>query len=80
MDGVWVNMTNTHNAFEEKLDTEFKPLNNSVKELDKNDKKITSTVNELRQNQILTNRMSERVSHQCYRTGDTCSRPRQNQQ
>ena len=62
MDGVWVNMTNTHDAFEKKLDTEFKQLNNSVKELNKNDKKITSTVNELRQNQILTKRMSERLA------------------
>ena len=62
MDGVWVNMTNTHDAFEKKLDTEFKQLNNSVKELDKNDEKITSTVNELRQNQILTKRMSERLA------------------
>ena len=62
MDGVWVNMTNTHDAFEKKLDTEFKKLNNSVKELNKNDKKITSTVNELRQNQILTKRMSERLA------------------
>ena len=62
MDGVWVNMTNTHDAFEKKLDTEFKQLNNSVKELNKNDKKITSTVNELRQNQILTKRMNERLA------------------
>ena len=62
MDGVWVNMTNTHDAFEKKLDTEFKQLNNSVKELDKNDEKITSTVSELRQNQILTTRMSERLA------------------
>ena len=62
MDGVWVNMTNTHDAFEKKLDTEFKQLNNSVKELDKNDEKITSTVSELRQNQILTKRMSERLA------------------
>lgn len=62
VDGVWVNMTNTHDAFEKKLDTEFKQLNNSVKELNKNDQKITSTVNELRQNQILTKRMSERLA------------------
>ena len=62
MDGVWVNMTNTHDAFEKKLDTEFKQLNNSVKELNKNDKEITSTVNELRQNQILTKMMSERLA------------------
>ena len=62
MDGVWVNMTNTHDAFEKKLDTEFKQLNNSVKELNKNDMKITSSVNELRQNQILTKRMSERLA------------------
>ena len=62
MDGVWVNMTNTHDAFEKKLDTEFKQLNNSVKELNKNDQEITSTINELRQNQILTKRMSERLA------------------
>ena len=62
MDGVWVNMTNTHDAFERKLDTEFKQLNNSIKELDKNDKEITSTVNELRQYQIRTMRMSERLA------------------
>ena len=62
VDGVWVNMTNMTNAFEKKLDTEFKQLNNSVKELNKNDKKITSAVNELRQNQILTKRMSERLA------------------
>lgn len=62
VDGVWVNMTNTHHAFEKKLDTEFKQLNNSVKDLNKNDKEIISTVNELRQNQILTERMSERLA------------------
>jgi len=62
VDGVWVNMTNTHDAFERKLDTEFKQLNNSIKELDKNDKEITSTVNELRQYQIRTMRMSERLA------------------
>lgn len=62
MDGVWVNMTNTHHAFEKKLDTEFKQLNNSVKDLNKNDKEIISTVNELRQNQILTERMNERLA------------------
>ena len=62
VDGVWVNMTNTHDAFEKKFDTEFKQLSNSVKELNKNDQKITSTVNELRQNQILTKRMSERLA------------------
>ena len=62
MDGVWVNMTNTHDAFKKKLDTEFKQLNNSVKELNKNDQEITLTVNELRQNQILTKRMSERLA------------------
>ena len=62
MDGVKVNMTNTHDAFEKKLDAEFKQLNNSVKELNKNDKEVTSIVNELRQNQILTKRMSERLA------------------
>ena len=62
MDGVKVNMTNTHDAFEKKLDAEFKQLNNSVKELNKNDKEVTSTLNELRQNQILTKRMSERLA------------------
>ena len=62
MDGVWVNITNTHDAFEKKLDTEFKQLNDSVKELNKNDKEMTSTVNQLRQNQILTKRMSEKLA------------------
>ena len=33
MDGVWVNLTNTHDAFEKKLDTEFKQLNNSVQSM-----------------------------------------------
>lgn len=62
VDDVWVNMTNTHDAFEKKLDTEFKLLNESVKELNKNDNELTSSVNVLRQNQILTNRMSERLA------------------
>lgn len=61
MDGVRVNMTNTHDAFEKKLDTEFKQLNKSVKELSNSDNKITSTVDELRKNQILTKRMNERL-------------------
>ena len=61
MDGVWVNMTNTHEAFEKKLDTEFKQLNKSVKELNNNDVKLTSTVNELRENQIRTEKMSKRL-------------------
>ena len=34
-----------------------------MKELNKNDQEITSTVNELRQNQILTKRMSERLAN-----------------
>ena len=33
VDGVWVNLTNTHDAFEKKLDTEFKQLNNSVQSM-----------------------------------------------
>ena len=53
MDGVRVNMTNTHEAFEKKLDTEFRLLNKSVKALNKSDGKLTSAINELRQNQIL---------------------------
>ncbi|KAL9970136.1 hypothetical protein ACROYT_G022463 [Oculina patagonica] len=62
VDGVWVNMTNTRDAFEKKLDTEFKQLNKSVKELSNSDNKITSTVDELRENQILTKRMNERLA------------------
>lgn len=61
VDGVWVNMTNTHEAFEKKLDTEFKKLNKSVKELNNNDVELTSTVNELRKNQIQTEKMSKKL-------------------
>ena len=62
VDDVWVNMTNTHDAIEKKLDTEFTQLNKSIKELNNNDSKLTSTLNELRQNQILTNGMNERLA------------------
>ena len=62
MDGVWVNMTNTHDAIEKKLDTEFKQLNKSVKELNNNDNKLTSAVNELRQNQMQTEGMNRRLA------------------
>ena len=55
-------MTNTHNAFEKKLDTEFKQLNESVKGLKNDDNKLTSAVNELRRNEIRTKRMNERLA------------------
>ncbi|XP_078372683.1 uncharacterized protein LOC144656326 [Oculina patagonica] len=63
VDDVWVNVTNTHDAFEKKLDTEFKQLDKSVKDLSNNDSEITSTVDELRLNQILTKRMNERLAN-----------------
>lgn len=62
VDGVWVKMRNSHDAFEKKLDSEFKQLNESVEKLNSKDTKISSSVNELRQNQILTERMSERLA------------------
>ncbi|PFX31957.1 hypothetical protein AWC38_SpisGene3209 [Stylophora pistillata] len=62
VNGVWVKMRNSHDAFEKKLDSEFKQLNESVEKLNSKDTKISSSVNELRQNQILTKRMSERLA------------------
>lgn len=62
VNGVWVKMRNSHDAFEKKLDSEFKQLNESVEKLNNKDTLITSSVNELRQNQILTKRMSERLA------------------
>ena len=62
MNGVWVKMRNSHDAYEKKLDSEFKQLNESVEKLNNKDTLITSSVNELRQNQILTKRMSERLA------------------
>ena len=62
VDGVWVNMRSTHHALEKKLDSEFKQLNKSVKELNNKDNQLSSQVSELRQNQMLTKRMSERLA------------------
>lgn len=62
MDGVRVNMTTTHEAFEKKLDTELRLLNNSVKALNKSDGELTSAINELRQNQILANGTRRRLA------------------
>ena len=62
MDGVWVNMTSAHEKFEKKLDNGFKLLKTSVKKLNKSDGELWSTINELRQHQILTKRMSERLA------------------
>lgn len=62
MDGVWVNMSNTHKAFELKLDTEFRLLNKSVKALNESDGDITLKINELRRNQILTLGMNRQLA------------------
>lgn len=62
MDGVRVNMSSIHQAFEKKLETEFRLLNKSVRALNKNDSELTSTINELRQSQILTRRISKRLA------------------
>ena len=62
MDGVWVNMSATHEAFEKKLDTRFKLLIASTKAPNKSDGELTSSINELRQNQILTKRVNERLA------------------
>ena len=59
MDGVWVKMHNSHEAFEKKLDSEFKQLNESVNKLNT---RISSDVKELRKNQVITERMSERLA------------------
>lgn len=62
MDGMWVNMSNTHKAFELKLDTEFRLLNNSVKALNESDGDITLKINELRGNQSLTLGMNRKLA------------------
>ena len=59
MDGVWVKMHSSHEAFEKKLDSEFKQLNESVNKLNT---RISSDVKELRKNQVITERMSERLA------------------
>lgn len=62
MDSVWVKMHSSHEAFEKKLDSEFKQLNESVKKLTNLDTRISSDVEELRKNQVITERMSERLA------------------
>ena len=62
MDGVWVKMHSSHEAFEKKLDSEFKQLNESVKRLNNQDTRISSDVEEIRKNQVITERMSERLA------------------
>lgn len=62
MDGVWVKMRSSHEAFQKKLDSEFKQLNESVKKLNNQDTRISSDVEELRKNQVLTKRMSGRLA------------------
>ena len=52
-------MHNSHEAFEKKLDSEFKQLNESVNKLNT---RISSDVKELRKNQVITERMSERLA------------------
>ena len=55
-------MHSSHEAFEKKLDSEFKQLNESVKKLNNQDTRISSDVEELRKNQVITERMSERLA------------------
>ena len=62
MDGVRVNMINTHEAFETKLDTKFRQLTKSVKALKKSDGELTSAIKKLRQNHILANGMRRRLA------------------
>lgn len=62
MDGVWVKMHSSHEAFEKKLDSEFKQLNESVNKLNNQDTRISLDVEELRKNQVITERMSERLA------------------
>ncbi|XP_058970537.2 calcium-binding and coiled-coil domain-containing protein 2 [Pocillopora verrucosa] len=62
VDGVWVKMRSSHEAFEKKLDSEFKQLNESVKKLNNQDTRISSDVEELRKNQVITKRMSGRLA------------------
>lgn len=55
-------MHNSHEAFEKKLDSEFKQLNESVKKLNNQDTQLSLDVEELRKNQVITERMSERLA------------------
>ena len=55
-------MHNSHEAFEKKLDSEFKQLNESVNKLNNQDTRISLDVEELRKNQVITERMSERLA------------------
>ncbi|XP_068754436.1 uncharacterized protein [Montipora capricornis] len=61
-DGVWINMTRTHKAFESKLQSEFKVINKSVRALRDRDGYLTARVNELRVNQTLAERMRKRFA------------------
>lgn len=61
-DGVWINMTRTHKAFESKLQSEFKVINKSVRALSNRDGYLTARVNELRVNQTLAERMRKRFA------------------
>ena len=55
-------MHSSHEAFEKKLDSEFKQLNESVNKLNNQDTRISLDVEELRKNQVITERMSERLA------------------
>lgn len=57
-----MNITNSHKAFESKLDSEFRLINKSMKTLSDSDSDLVASINELKVNQTITDGMRKRLS------------------
>lgn len=57
-----MNITNSHKAFESKLDSEFRLINKSMKTLSDSDSDLAASINELKVNQTITDGMRKRLS------------------